>query len=94
MPAVGLKPATPATERPQTYALDRAATGIGISIYILLILFSHLHLTLYRHSLIFLSSALLAQFIILLQTTSSLTISQLQHNLFCLHLHFYNRLYV
>jgi hypothetical protein len=29
MPAPGFKPATPATERPQTYALDRAATGIG-----------------------------------------------------------------
>jgi hypothetical protein len=26
----GLEPATPGTERPQTHALDRAATGIGI----------------------------------------------------------------
>jgi hypothetical protein len=29
MPQAGFKPATPATKRPQTYALDRAATGIG-----------------------------------------------------------------
>jgi hypothetical protein len=28
MPRVGLEPAIPATKRPQTYALDRAATGI------------------------------------------------------------------
>jgi hypothetical protein len=29
MPSVGFEPAIPATERPQTHALDRAATGIG-----------------------------------------------------------------
>jgi hypothetical protein len=29
MPAVGFEPAIPASARPQTYALDRAATGIG-----------------------------------------------------------------
>jgi hypothetical protein len=29
MPRVGLEPATPATKRPQTYALNRAAAGIG-----------------------------------------------------------------
>jgi hypothetical protein len=29
MPSAGLEPATPATRRPQTYALDRAVTGIG-----------------------------------------------------------------
>jgi hypothetical protein len=29
MPAAGFEPATPATKRPQTYALDRAVTGIG-----------------------------------------------------------------
>jgi hypothetical protein len=28
MPREGFEPATPATKRPQTYALDRAATGI------------------------------------------------------------------
>jgi hypothetical protein len=28
MPPVGLEPAVPASERPQIYALDRAATGI------------------------------------------------------------------
>ena len=30
MPPVRLKPAILAGERPQTYALDRAATGIGV----------------------------------------------------------------
>jgi hypothetical protein len=29
MPGAGYEPAMPATKRPQTYALDRAATGIG-----------------------------------------------------------------
>jgi hypothetical protein len=29
MPRAGFKPATPAIKRPQTYALDRAVTGIG-----------------------------------------------------------------
>ena len=29
MPPVGFEPTTPAGERPQTYALDRAATGTG-----------------------------------------------------------------
>jgi len=29
IPAAGFKPAIPASERPQTHALDRAATGIG-----------------------------------------------------------------
>jgi hypothetical protein len=30
MPLAGFGPATPATKRPQTYALDRVATGISI----------------------------------------------------------------
>jgi hypothetical protein len=30
MPRAGFEPTTPATKRPQTYPLDRAATGIGI----------------------------------------------------------------
>jgi hypothetical protein len=34
MLAAGFEPATPATERPQTYALDLAATGIGHAIFI------------------------------------------------------------
>jgi len=29
MPSAGLEPAIPATKRPQTYTLDRAATDIG-----------------------------------------------------------------
>ena len=31
MPPVGFEPTTPTGERPQTYTLDRAATGTGIS---------------------------------------------------------------
>jgi hypothetical protein len=30
MPRVGFEPVTPVTKRPQTYALDRAASGIGM----------------------------------------------------------------
>lgn len=33
MQPVGFKPAISATERAQTVAFDRAATGIGVSIY-------------------------------------------------------------
>ena len=33
MPPVGFEPTISAGERPQTYALDRAATGTGISIW-------------------------------------------------------------
>jgi hypothetical protein len=29
MPSAGFEPVIPATKRPQTYALDYAATGIG-----------------------------------------------------------------
>jgi hypothetical protein len=29
MPSAGFKPGTPATKGPQTYTLDRVATGIG-----------------------------------------------------------------
>ena len=36
MPPVGFETTTPAGERPQTYALDRAATGTGISILLLI----------------------------------------------------------
>ena len=33
MPLAKFQPAIPAIERPQTYALDRAATGIGNAHY-------------------------------------------------------------
>jgi hypothetical protein len=33
MPPVGFEPTIPASAWPQTYALDRAGTGIGVSIY-------------------------------------------------------------
>ena len=36
MPPVGFEPTISAGERPQTYALDRAATGTGIKITIIL----------------------------------------------------------
>jgi hypothetical protein len=29
MPSAGFEPVNPVTKQPQTYALDRAATGIG-----------------------------------------------------------------
>jgi hypothetical protein len=32
MPPAGFEPAIPASERPQTHALDRAATGIGFNL--------------------------------------------------------------
>jgi hypothetical protein len=38
MPKVGVEPKISAGERPQTYALDRAATGTGI-VFMLLINF-------------------------------------------------------
>ena len=33
MPLAGLEPTIPASERPQTYALDRAATDISQTVY-------------------------------------------------------------
>ena len=42
MPPVGFEPTISAGERPQTYALDRAATGTGGSIPLLL-LYVYLH---------------------------------------------------
>jgi hypothetical protein len=33
MPQAGFEPATPATKRQQTYALERAVTGIGITFF-------------------------------------------------------------
>jgi hypothetical protein len=43
MPPVRFEPTIPAVERPQTYALDRAATGIGILIiYIHIYIFNRL----------------------------------------------------
>ena len=33
MPPVGFEPTISTSERPQTYALDRAATGTGMYIY-------------------------------------------------------------
>ena len=35
MPWVGFEPTISAGERPKTHALDRAATGTGITIYVL-----------------------------------------------------------
>jgi hypothetical protein len=38
MSSVGLEPTIPASARPQTYALDRAATEIGVIIIIIIII--------------------------------------------------------
>ena len=35
MPLVGFEPTFPAGERPQTYDLDRAATGTGLTAWII-----------------------------------------------------------
>jgi hypothetical protein len=43
MPRAGIEPATPATELPQTYTLDSAATRIGSVLYIYIL---HIRLTL------------------------------------------------
>jgi hypothetical protein len=40
MPPAGFETTIPASERPQTYALGRAATGIGILLYN--VLYSHI----------------------------------------------------
>ena len=37
MPPVGFEPTISASERPQTHALDRAATGTGIIIIIIVV---------------------------------------------------------
>ena len=37
MPPTEFEPAIPASERPQTHALDRAATGTGIIIIIIIV---------------------------------------------------------
>jgi hypothetical protein len=37
MPLMGFEPTIPASERPQTHALDRAATGIGFTLNIVAI---------------------------------------------------------
>ena len=34
MPTAGFEPAIPASEWPQTYALDHAATGIGLEVLV------------------------------------------------------------
>jgi hypothetical protein len=42
MPLAGLEPTTPAIKRVQTYALDRATTGIGVHSYACYVFFSEL----------------------------------------------------
>jgi len=39
MPLAGLEPTMQTSERPQTYALDRAATGTGMSYYQVYLMF-------------------------------------------------------
>jgi len=42
MPSVGFETIISACEQPQTYALDRAATGIGVSCMIMLKNYEHI----------------------------------------------------
>ena len=51
MPWVGLEPTIPASERPQTHALDRAATRIGISYLVSLCKWYHVKPKFCGHSL-------------------------------------------
>ena len=41
MPPVGFEPTIPASERPQTYALDRAATETGYNLKYMSLYFMH-----------------------------------------------------
>jgi hypothetical protein len=50
MPAVGFEPTISAGERPQTYALDRVATGISIYIYILVYVYIYIYIYIYIYS--------------------------------------------
>jgi len=43
MPPVRFEPTISAGERPQTYALERAAIGTGIYIYIYIYIYTHIH---------------------------------------------------
>jgi hypothetical protein len=36
MPPAGFEPTVPASKRPQTHALDHAAAGIAVNVYILI----------------------------------------------------------
>ena len=47
----GFEPAIPASERPQFYALDRAATGIGKSLILLLKIIEHISESIKHESL-------------------------------------------
>jgi len=38
MPPLGFEPTIPASERPQTYALDRAAIGTGIKVMMMIMI--------------------------------------------------------
>jgi len=52
MPSVGFEPTISAGERPQTYALERAATVTGL-IIILIILYAYTATCFYNHMIIF-----------------------------------------
>ena len=49
MPSVGFEPTISAGERPQAYALDRAATGTGNSIYIYIYIYIYICTRIYIH---------------------------------------------
>jgi len=43
MPPVGFEPTISAGERPKTYALDRAATGIGVKVFLVILNIQQAH---------------------------------------------------
>jgi hypothetical protein len=56
MPSAGFEPAITASERPQTYAIDRAAAGTGEYLYIMEINFSFQRLNIISSTDLFLHS--------------------------------------
>ena len=48
MPPVGFEPTISAGERPQTYVLDRVATGTGIYIYVYIYIYIYIYIEFFR----------------------------------------------
>ena len=53
MPPVGFEPTISADERPQTYALDHAATGTGIYMYVYIYIYTYIYMYIYVYIYIY-----------------------------------------
>ena len=71
MPPAGFEPAVPTNERPQTYALDRAAAGSAVTVYLLLKFERPNKCIILRHLSLFLKSATLDLFLFVSVEVSS-----------------------